>query len=822
MIRPLRILSVTRDNVGYAARGLLRSPAFTAAVVVTLALGIGVNATMFGIIDRLLLSAPAQVKEPEQVRRVYVRLHERRTGELVHQRAMPYLDYQDWEPARSFASVAAYWSHDITLGHGVDAFRLNGGLASASFFPTLGLEPALGRFFDESEDQEGAANVAVLSYGLWQSKFAGDPSVLGQTLDIGRGSFTVIGVAPQGFRGVDLDQVDVWAPLHAYSNERETDRWKRSRGYYWIKVVARLRPGVSVASAEAEATQLHRNGRRELIDRGYYDEGATVELAPLVEARGPNASRESKVSVLLAGVSLIVLLIACANVANLLLARGLRRRKEIAIRLALGISRRRLAGQLLTESLVLAALGGVAALLAASWGADFIRHVLLPDVAWTDSPLSARVLAFTALAALVTGTLSGIVPALQASRPDLTRDLKDSARAGMVRRSRTRVALLVVQGALSVVLLVGANLFVRSLQRIEGLDLGLDSQAVIYAQLELEPRERTTEEVSRIYQRSLQRLRALPVVEHASTSGGMPFWGGSIEDVFVPGLDSVPAPPPGPHIEPVTPGYFATLGIAMLRGRDFNDSDAAGAEPVAIVNESMARGLWGDDPLGQCFSIALRDAPCTRVVGVVADSHRMQVLETQKWVYYLPAAQYPDEYPSAILLQGRGDPGMLIPVVQRELLAGDPNIKYAVVRPLQDMIDPQLRSYRLGAYLFSLFGCLALVVAALGLYSVLAFNVAQRTHEIGVRTALGATRGRIVSQVLKESLTLAAIGIVLGLVIAVAAGGAVAPLLYEISPRDPAVLITVTVTLLLTAAAAGLVPASRAARIDPNAALRVE
>ncbi|MGD8868663.1 MAG: ABC transporter permease [Gemmatimonadales bacterium] len=822
MVGSLRILSVARDSVGYAMRGLVRSPGLAAAVVVTLALGIGANATMFGIIDRLLLSAPTQVKEPDQVRRVYVRLHDRRTGQLLYQRATPYLDYQDWQAASSFASVAAYWSNDVTLGRGVDAVRVNGGFASASFFRTLGMAPVLGRFFDESEDQEGAAGVAVLSYGLWQSKFGGDPAALGRTLDIGRGSYVVIGVAPHGFTGIDLDQVDVWVPLHAYTIERATERWKHSRGYYWIKVVTRLQPGVSIAAAEAEATQLHRNGRRELIDRGYYDEGATVVLAPLVESRGPNASRESRVSVLLAGVSLIVLLIACANVANLLLARGLRRRKEIAVRLALGISRRRLMSQLLCESFVLAVMGGAAALLAAAWGADFVHRILLPNVAWTDSPVSTRVLAFTALAALVTGIVSGIVPALQASRPDLTLDLKDSARSGTVRRSRTRVALLVVQSALSVVLLVGAGLFVRSLQRIEGLDLGLDPQPVVYAQLELEPQERTDEEVGRIYRRSLERLRVLPAVDHVATSGGMPFWGGSIEDIYVDGLDSVPAPPPGPHIDMVTPGYFATLAIAILRGRDFSEADRAGAPPVAIVNESMARRLWGEEPLDHCFHIASREAPCTRVVGVVADSHRMQVVETQKWVFYVPAAQYPAESPSAILLRGRGDVRSLARAVRGELLAGDPDIKYAVVRPLQDMVDRQLSSYRLGATLFSAFGLLALIVAVLGLYSVLAFNVAQRTHEIGVRSALGATRGKIVSYILSESLKLAVIGIALGLITAVAAAGVIAPLLYDTAPRDPTVLVSVTLALLLAAAAAGLVPALRAARTDPNDALRVE
>ncbi|MGD2154056.1 MAG: ABC transporter permease [Gemmatimonadales bacterium] len=822
MARRLGILSTALDNLSHAARGLRRSPGFTAAVVVTLALGIGVNATMFGIVDRLLLSEPAQVRDADQVRRLYAHMRFRPGGPLVHQRALAYLDFTDWQQAASFKAVGAYWANDVTLGRGADAVRLNGGLASASFFNVLGLEPALGRFFNESEDQAGAAGVTVLSYGLWKRRFGSDPSVLGRTLDIGAGTYTVIGVAPRGFTGIDLEGVDLWAPLHAYTIEEGTDRWKRTRNYYWIKVVARLADGVSVAAAESEATHLHRNGRREQIDQGHYDENVRVVVAPLVEARGPNASEESKVSVLLAGVSLIVLLIACANVANLLLARSLRRRKEIAVRLALGISRGRLTGMLLTESVVLAAVGAVAAVLVASWGSDFIRHALLPDVAWTDSPVGVRVLIFTALLALVAGIVSGIIPALQAVRFDLTNDLKDSARAGTVRRSQSRIALLVVQGALSVVLLVGAGLFVRSLQRLEGLDLGLDPGPVVYAMLEFEPRERTAEEENRIYERSLERLRALPSVEHASTSGGLPFWGGSIEDIFVDGLDSVPAPPPGPHMEGVTPDYFATLGIAMRRGRDFDERDAVGAPPVAIVNEMMARALWGDDPLDQCFHIATVDAPCTRVVGVVEDSHRMFLTETRKWVFYLPAAQYPEGVPSAILLRARGDPQRLAPTVQRELLTGDPDIRYAVVRPLQENIDPQFRSFQLGATMFGVFGLLALIVAAFGLYSVLAFNVAQRTHEIGVRSALGATRGRIVAEVMRESLALAAIGIALGLVIAIAAAGALAPLLYEISPRDPAVLFVVTVTLLLTAAAAGLVPATRAARIDPNAALRVE
>jgi predicted permease len=548
MARAIAALVVIRENIEHASRGLRRSPGVSAAVVLTLALGIGVNATMFGVVDRLLLSPPPHVEDADQVRRLLVRGQLRSSGTISTQSYLSYADYSDWTEARTLASVATYATEELTLGRGAEARRVSATLATGSFFSLLGTRPELGRFFGEADDQPGAPGLVVLSHSFWQRMFGGTDAALGRTLDIGQGSYTVVGVAPPGFTGVDLQPVDVWLPMHALSIERGDDSWKYRRSWYWLQTIVRLEGGAALRTAEAEATLLHRNGRRERIESGRWDANATVVAAPIIQARGPEASEESLVARWLMGVSVIVLIIACANVANLLLARGLRGRKDVAIRLALGISRPRLVAQLLTESVLLAVLGAGVGLLLAGWGAEFVRSYWLPDIAWSESAAGPKVVVFAAVLSVVTGLAAGFVPALQASRPTVTEDLKTSAREGAVRRSRTRVALLVTQGALSVVLLVGAGLFVRSLQRVESIDLGVDAHTILLARLDLEPRERAEEEVSRIYERALERLRALPAVEHASASTGVPFWSGSIERLYVPGLDSIASPRPGPWI----------------------------------------------------------------------------------------------------------------------------------------------------------------------------------------------------------------------------------------------------------------------------------
>jgi predicted permease len=813
-----------RQNIEYAVRGLKRSPGFTAAVVVTLALGIGANATMFGVVDRLMLSAPPHIVKPNQVRRLRVEMRSPRTGRLYRNSTVSYPDLKDWEASESFESVAGYGSAQLTLGHGTEAERVEGLSVTASYFPLLGVRPQLGRFFDPAEDQAGAAGVAVLSHALWQSLYGGDPGVLGRLLPLGKGSYTVIGVAPRGFTGVDLQPVDFWLPMHARTAESGSDEWVDARRYYIIETIVRLRPGVSPEAAESEATYLHRIGRREDAERGRYDPEARILTAPVLRARGPEVSGVSVASLFLAGVSLVVLVIACANVANLLLARASQRKREIAIRLAMGISRRRLVGQLLTESVLLAGMGGLAALLIAIWGGGLMRSLLLPHVAWIESPVNPRVLAFTAFVALATGLSAGLIPALQASRPNLTDSLKSGAREGSGRRSRTRLALAVTQGALSVVLLIGAGLAVRSLNKVKSVDLGLDAQNVVLARLELERGHVSDEELTQTYQLALQRLQGHPAVEHAGLMTAIPFATSWAEQIFVPGVDSLAIPGNGVAWgNSVTPDFFATLRIQIRQGRAFTAADVSGGEPVAIVDETMARGLAPDgNALGMCFSLISRDEPCRQVVGVVGDSRRYRVIEGETWQYYLPLEQAPEHMTPSLLIRGRMDPVQIVPIVKSEIQGAIPDVRFVETWAFQSWIDPQFRSYRLGATMVGAFGLLALIVASVGLYSLLAFNVARRSHEIGVRSALGASRGKLVALILKEAVGVAVVGLLIGLGIALAAGGSVANLIYGISPRDPLVFGTVTATLLAVAVAAGAIPAWRAVCIDPNVALRVE
>jgi predicted permease len=818
-----------------ALRRIRRSPGFAAGVVLTFALGIGANATMFGIVDRLLLRPPAHVQEPGTVRRILLsRVDPNRAGPQI-QEVLAYPVYEDLSRARSFSAIAGYSTRDLTLGDGDAAERAKAALTTANFFPLLGTRAEIGRFYAPGEDQVGAAPVVVLSHEYWKSRFGGNRDVLGSTVDFGYGAYVVIGVAPEGFTGVDLGRVDLWLPLHAQVGKLGlSEDCVESRGCWWMRSIARLAPGVSPRTAEAEATTLFEQGMAVVEGERSESAGAPrtkVLAAPVIAAQGPNASGESVVAKWLAGISLIVLLIACANVANLLLARSIRQRREVGVRLALGSSRGQVMAQVLTESLLLALFGGAAALALSHWGGAVVRRLLLPDIVWGAGAGDSRVLWFVLALTLLTGFIAGLIPAVQVSRPTVYEVLRHGTRNASTPLSRTRDALTVLQAALSVVLLVGAGLFVRSLRGVEAVDLGVNPDGVLMMETVW---QRDTPEVDRrrYVLAAVEKLGADPRVAAAATSATVPFYSLWGADLRVGGLDSIPRlPGGGPYINAVTADYFRVFDSRFSRGRGFTAADVKGATPVAVVNETMANTLWpGEDPLGKCLFVGYGEvapvatAPCSRVVGVVEDAHRFEIVNEQGAMqYYVHVPQLPYERSlETVMVRSRGDPIALIPTVRRTLMSLDPRVRFVRVRPFQELIAPSLRSWRLGATMFSVFGVLALLVAGIGLYSVLAFSVAQRTFELGIRSALGATRERLVSLVLRHALRLVGLGILLGVATAFLAAPRVGTMLYGVSARDPLTFTAVVVMLAGVALAAALLPARRATRVDPSIALRSE
>lgn len=812
-----------------AWRSVRRSPAFTVSVVSILALGIGANAVMYGVVDRLLLSPPQHVQDADDVRL----LHVRRigfNGDVFTGSTITYPDVRDFEGVGAFASVAGYTEpRGMTVGRGEHATRARVAAAGAELFPLLGVEPFRGRFFQADEDRRGASPTAVLAQEYWEREMGSDPDAIGRVLDVGQGSYTVVGIAPPGFTGATLEPVDIWLPLLVSQHIESGDAWMESRVWYWLHSVARLAPSASVEAAEAEATGAHRAGRAEMIAEGDYDPGAEVLVAPVIAARGPSASAESQVARWLAGVSLVVLLVACFNVANLLLARAVRRRRETAVRLTLGVGRGRLLLDTVVESLVLAGLGAVTAVLVARFMGDAVHQALLPDVAFTDTGIGPRLVFFTAAATVVVGLVTGFIPALQSLRTELGECLRSAGRTVSAGGSRTRVALLVAQAALSVVLLVGAGLFVRSLHRAQSLDLGFDAERLAVVSLEWNE-TLPTDERTRVYRSVQERVRRLPEVRAAALSYTVPFRSSvSLGQPRVPGLDSIPRHHNGgPYVNKVGADYFEVMGLTVVEGRGIETADdGEGAPPVAVVSQSMARAIWPDgSALGRCMILGDEgEAPCTEVVGVVENHRRQELVEDDPHFLYYVNQSHPEFRgpPQALMVQVAGtDPRSSLDGIRDEARSTSGLIRFVNADVMSDFIAPQMRSWKLGASMFSVFGLLALVVAAWGLYSTLAFDVALRTHELGIRSALGADRSRIVGMILRRALWLVGIGTVVGLLVAAAAADFIQPVLFRVSGRDPAIYSAVLATLMVVAAVAGSVPAWRATRVDAREALQAD
>ena len=825
------ILETLRQDTKYALRGLRARPGFTFAVVATLGLGLGANSAMFGIVDRLLFRPPALMKDPATAHRIYLyqtfRGKERASGGGQFAR---YQDIARW--TTSFSSVAGYTQRDLAIGVGDAARDMHVAPVSANFFGFFDAPPVLGRYFTDAEDQPPAGEpVAVLSYAMWQSQY-GKRDVRNEKIQVGPTIYTIVGVAAPGFVGLWADKPPaVFIPITSYAAgtgfKPRTGEWWTTYSWGWMSTMVRRKPGVSIEKANADLSQAFvKSYESQLVEQ---TRSTPIDLAKpraavgsILAERGPNESSVAKVATWVGGVSVIVLLIACANVANLLLARALRRRREIALRLALGVTRGRLFSQLLTESVVLALFGGVAGVVVATWGGAVLRASLLDRSEAAAGFHDLRTVLFTFSAAILVGIITGLAPMLQVRRADLTSDLKTGAREGSFRRSRTGVALLVLQGALSVVLLVGAGLFVRSLRNVKAVPLGYDTDPVLLVNLNMRGVVLDSARAVALRQSLLDAAKSLPNVENASLQTSVPFWSQWSVGLYVEGIDTV-----GKlgqfDLNAVSPEFFSTLGTRIVRGRGINEADVANAPKSIVVSESMGRALWqGKEPIGQCIRVNSDKAPCTYVVGVAQNIKEQSLSSADSgFYYYLPAAQF-NPQTGGLFVRTRTSGKKAQEAVRARLQREMPGASYITLTPLGDIIGSQMRSWNLGATMFVVFGVLALVLAGVGLYGVIAYNVAQRSHELAVRVALGARSRTIVRLVVSEGFRVAVAGVVAGTLVALFVAKWVKPLLFNVSPRDPVVLTVVGVTLLGVAVAASAIPALRASRTDPNVVLRSE
>jgi predicted permease len=805
-------------DVRFAFRQLARVPIFTVTACATIALGVGANITMFGVVDRLLIQRPAHVLNPERVMSVSV-LSRNRTGLQGTQRVLSFPIFQDVASDSAFSAVASYATSTLTIGSGPGAREVTGVRVTPAYFAVMGTRPVLGRFFDAGEPPDRPApNEVIVSEELWRSGAAR----VGGTIELSGVRYVVIGVAPDGFSGGDTSPPDVWLPFTANTTPARIAEWKSGRQWYNLRIVARVRSGVTPAIAAASASRALQNG--ELRDGSSPDDvrvrNPTVQLTSFLPRDARGASQQSRVALLLAAMSAVVLLLACANVTNLQLGRASRRQREVSIRLALGVSRRRLVRWLLTESVVLALIGGVTAIMVAAWGTKLMHATLLTSVQLSGSPVDVRMLLYGAIIALGVGLATGIVPALQASRSDLISALRTGGQP-TGSRGRARTVLLVTQSALALVLVVGTGLFVRSVQRIEAVPLGLDANRILVAQLNTGGREYDDARMTAMYQELERAVAAAPGVEFTSVTMSLPFGATMAGPVFVPGIDSLPVTSEGgPYVNTIGPDYFSTLGTPIVKGRGISAEDRQGSPKVAVVNETAARLWWPQaDAIGQCIKFGEPTADCITVVGVAANSRRQSIVEQEYVHVFLAAAQSDWAKAWTVVARVRGDVRVAAKRVQEHVRAST-SLPYVRVAPMNTRLASQTQSWRLGAMMFGIFGLLSIVIAAIGLYGVLAFDVSQRLREIGVRLALGGAPRDIAMMVVRQGLMLAGAGCAFGGLAALVAGGRIEPLLFRTSPLDPLVYFAALAVILVTAALASWLPARRAARVDPILALR--
>ena len=812
-------------DLRYSLRQLRRSPGFAASVIITLGLGIGANAAMFGLLDRLLLRAPAHIRAPEQVRRVYLSEPEgTTTATIMEVSYRRLLELQ--KGAADAVDIAGIYDGPFVAGEGEGAREIRGGIATPNFFTMVGVRPHLGRFFAGSESGPDGPAEVVLGYEWWRSAHGADSSIIGRTMRIGTSRFTVIGVAPPSFTGAGVTEVHAW--LAAWSARsiwtHLGTEWQTQHNFSWLSLVARLRDGVSDTQASTRIAAAYLQSREQQGGAAPLDAARTnAHLYPLLLQRGPERNDATRVALWLGAVAFIVLLLACTNVANLLLARGVSRQGEVAVRVALGAGRGRLVRQLLLETAILAAAGAAAGLLLARFTSQTLRATMLAGTEFADRGFDWRTLAFAMTMAAVACLLSGLGPSWFATRADL-RTMLGAAGRGSRRSSPFRTTLLITQTALSTVLLLCAGLFVRSLSTAQSTRLGFDADRLVLLTLRNRSAEPLPGGTAAFYRQLAENARGIPGVVDAATTMQVPFGISGNTTIEVPGIDSVERLGQF-RLNGVGDRYFTTSGTRILRGRALNEGDRLGTQLVMVVSDSMARVLWpGRDAIGQCVKVGGPTAPCSEVVGVAENVHQYEIRAEESLQYWFPESQQQGGNSGAFgtLVRVQGDPVSMASSLRTALLPSLPASLHLTTRPLGISVERAMRPWRLGATMFSAFGALGLAIAMVGLFSALAYAVSQRRREFGVRVALGARTGGIVGMVLGQGLRLAIAGVAIGVAIAFAAGGMLTPLLLGVGPRDPLVTISVVMALGVTALVAGLVPAWRAARVDPSDALRSE
>lgn len=801
-------------------RRWLASPMFVVGVVGTLGIGIGATMLMGSILDALLLRPPAHLDEPDRVARLFVRHDDPIAGSALS----PKTDYPtllDLRETPAFSDVAGVAVVPTDIGPGADVARGMVAFVTSSYFAVVGTRPVAGRFFTPDADMDaGQPPVAVLSHGYWHRRYGGDRSVIGGSLLIGGMIHTVIGIAPPGFTGLEQQAIDLWVPLSMTSPPPRAPRtWMSDRGSVWLSLAARLRPGVSREAAGAAATVV---ARRRRAEAGVPDTLVSVVAASTVPGRSPDRPAAVDVALWLGAVALLVLLLAGANAMVVVLARWVRLRGEMAVRLALGARATHLARGVLIEAALLAMMSSAVALGVLGTARPVVEKLLLPDMVWPAHEWDARILLASAAIALTMTLAMGLLPMRQALRGGVTETLYHPGGRGTRERSRTNRSAIGFQAAVCTVLVFGALAFARSLHRVQSLDLGVDADRTLVVTMSdrgATPRS----QITRDYEEARRIAATIEGVDGVAVAEANPYMAGRAMGVFTEERDfeSLWRGREAPYVTAVDSGFFAAVGARSLHGRDFAGGDRLGSPRVVIINRPLASLLWpGERAVGK--TVRLDDGGTASVVGVLDGVWKFSLLDRNRMTLYLPLAQDTAAVPGALLIHVRGDVGRVEQRLLRMIVAARPDHPPPVVRLLRDQADPTYRPWRLGAAMFGAFGAIAVLVATIGLYSLVAFTTTLQRREIGVRVALGARPRHILAAVTGGNLAAVAAGGLAGTLVVLLVAPWSGPLLYETSPHDPTLLAVTTLVLLVTALAASALPIRRELQRPTAAILKME